>query len=89
MFGWLKGSWTEQVDVVVLGTGAAGLVAALRAHAGGASVALLEKSDRVGGTTAVSGGVVWIPCNPKMAAAGVPDTREEALTYLTDRKSVV
>lgn len=83
MFGWLKGNWTEQVDVVVLGTGAAGLVAALRAHAEGASVVILEKSDRVGGTTAVSGGVVWIPNNPKMAAAGVPDSRAEALTYLT------
>lgn len=82
MFGWLKQGWAEQVDVVVLGTGAAGLVAALRAAAGGASVALVEKSDRLGGTTAVSGGVVWVPNNRHMPEVGIPDSRDAALTYL-------
>ena len=70
------------VDVVVLGTGAAGLTAAVAAHDAGASVALFEKADVVGGTTALSGGVAWLPNNPVAAAAGVQDSREEALAYL-------
>ena len=44
-----------EFDVVVLGTGAAGLTAALAAHAAGASVGLYDRADRVGGTTAWSG----------------------------------
>jgi succinate dehydrogenase/fumarate reductase flavoprotein subunit len=50
-------------DVVVLGTGAAGLVAALAAAEHGATVALLEKGDVIGGTTALSGGTCWVPNN--------------------------
>lgn len=77
-----KQRFTEEVDVVVIGTGGAGLVAALAAAEGGAKVALLEKSQLVGGTTAVSGGVVWVPDNHHMAEAGVADSRDEALAYL-------
>jgi 3-oxosteroid 1-dehydrogenase len=73
---------TENYDVVVLGTGAAGLTAAIRAHAEGASVGLFEKADTVGGTAAWSGGMVWIPGNPHMAELGISDSREDALTYL-------
>ncbi len=69
-------------DVVVLGTGAAGLVAALAAAEQGASVALFEKGDVVGGTTALSGGLCWVPVNPHMRAAGIADSREDALAYL-------
>ena len=72
----------ERYDVVVLGTGAAGLTAAITAHEGGASVAVFEKADQVGGTTAWSGGQVWIPNNPHMAEVGVTDSREQALTYV-------
>ncbi|MGD0703158.1 MAG: FAD-dependent oxidoreductase [Trebonia sp.] len=72
----------ETFDVVVLGTGAAALSAAVRAAAEGASVGLFEKADAVGGTSAWSGGMVWIPVNPHMAELGVEDSREEALTYL-------
>ena len=72
----------ETFDVVVLGTGAAALAAAVRASDGGASVGLFEKADAVGGTSAWSGGMVWIPINPHMAELGIPDSREEALTYL-------
>ncbi len=70
------------VDVVVLGTGGAGLVAATAAADAGASVALVEKGDRVGGTTALSGGTTWIPANPHQRAAGVVDDRAAALAYL-------
>jgi len=69
-------------DVVVLGTGAAGLVAAVAAAEHGASVGLFEKADRVGGTTAISGGGCWLPCNAQMAASGIADSRDDALRYL-------
>src|SRR5579859_7921180 len=72
----------DGVDVVVLGTGAAGLTAALAAHDAGARVALFEKHDKVGGTTGLSGGVAWLPINKYAAAAGVNDSRDEALAYL-------
>jgi len=71
-----------QFDVVVLGTGAAGLTAAMAAHDAGATVGLFEKYAKVGGTTGLSGGVVWLPINKFAAAAGVNDTRDEALAYL-------
>jgi len=72
----------ETFDVVVLGTGAAALTAAIRAADEGASVGLFEKADSVGGTSAWSGGMVWIPMNPHMAELGIDDTREEVMTYL-------
>lgn len=70
-------------DVVVLGTGAGGLVAALAAARTGASVGLYEKADGVGGSTAISGGVVWIPLNHHQDSAGIVDSREDALDYLS------
>ena len=72
----------ETFDVVVLGTGAAGLTAAVRAAADGATVGLFEKATTVGGTSAWSGGMTWIPNNPHMAELGIDDSREQALTYL-------
>lgn len=69
-------------DVVVLGTGAAGMVAALAAHDAGAKVGIFEKAAVIGGTTALSGGVCWLPCNHLAAEAGLPDSREDALSYL-------
>ena len=72
----------EQFDVVVLGTGAAGLTAAIAAYEGGATVAVFEKADQVGGTTAWSGGQVWIPNNPHMPDVGVADSRERAIEYI-------
>jgi 3-oxosteroid 1-dehydrogenase len=70
------------VDVAVIGSGGAGLLAALRAADRGARVAVLEKSDKIGGTTAVSGGVLWVPRNHHMAEAGSEDSRDAALVYL-------
>jgi 3-oxosteroid 1-dehydrogenase len=72
----------DDVDVVVLGSGAAGLTAALAARDGGASVALLEKADKIGGTSAWSGGMVWIPCNDHMPEIGVEDSEDDAVEYL-------
>ncbi len=82
---WFRKSkpWHLEVDVVVIGTGAAGVTAALAAHAGKARVAVLEKSNRVGGTTAVSGGVVWVPNNRHMAKVGISDSLDEAIAYVT------
>jgi 3-oxosteroid 1-dehydrogenase len=74
--------WTLETDVVVVGTGGAGLMAALAARDAGASVILLEKSALVGGTTAISGGVIWVPNNPQMKAHGIGDSREEAIAYM-------
>ena len=69
-------------DVVVVGTGAAALAAALAARAGGARVTVVESTDSVGGTTAVSGGGVWMPQNHHMAEVGSADSRHEALAYM-------
>ncbi|WP_017664843.1 FAD-dependent oxidoreductase [Porphyrobacter sp. AAP82] len=71
----------DAVDVIILGTGAAGMAAALSAHAAGAKVALVERWDRIGGTSAISGGVIWVADNPRMRAAGMADSREAALAY--------
>jgi succinate dehydrogenase/fumarate reductase flavoprotein subunit len=72
--------WDQEVDVVVLGTGGAGLSAALTAAVNGASVAVYEKAPTVGGTTAVSGGIVWIPAHDRLAGADL--NVEDALKYL-------
>jgi 3-oxosteroid 1-dehydrogenase len=69
-------------DLVVVGSGAAGLTGALVAAIGGARVTVLEKAALAGGTTAISGGGAWVPCNRHMADVGVTDSREEALEYL-------
>jgi succinate dehydrogenase/fumarate reductase flavoprotein subunit len=70
-------------DLVVVGTGAAALAAAVAAHDRGARVAVVERSSSVGGTTAVSGGGIWMPVNQHMAERGVDDSRAEALAYMT------
>lgn len=72
----------ETVDVVVVGSGAGALTAALTAAAGGASVLIVEKSRYYGGTSATSGGGLWIPYNHLMLAAGVQDDPVSAMKYL-------
>ena len=74
-------SWDIEADVVVVGSGGAGLTAAILAHDHGARVTVIERSNKLGGTTAVSGGALWVPLNHHMADAGNPDTREAALAY--------
>ena len=73
---------SDSYDLIVLGAGAAGLAAACVAAAEGMRVLLAEKTDKIGGTTAWSGGMVWAPVNGKMAAVGRTDTPEAARTYL-------
>ena len=77
-----KVTWDEVVDVVVLGTGGAALTSAILAHDHGAKVLVLEKSSEIGGTTAMSGGVPWIPLNHYMEEEGIKDSKDEALTYI-------
>ncbi|MEO8718942.1 MAG: FAD-dependent oxidoreductase [Burkholderiales bacterium] len=72
----------EEYDAIVVGAGAGGLTAACVAAAEGLKTLLVEKSPLVGGTTAVSGGMVWIPANLKMAAAGIEDSVDNARRYL-------
>lgn len=75
-------AFDHSYDVVVVGTGAAGLATAMGAADEGLSVLLVESTAKWGGNTAMSGGGMWMPNNPLMARAGVGDSREEALTYM-------
>lgn len=79
--GW-GDEWDDVYDVVVVGSGAAGGAAAATAAAAGASVVVLEKANFTGGTTAKSGGVLWVPDNPLMRNRGIDDPREAALRYM-------
>ncbi len=71
-----------EFDVVIVGTGAAGLSAALAARAAGASVLVVEKSELIGGTTAMSGGCIWAACHHHQRRLGVEDSPEKVLTYI-------
>jgi 3-oxosteroid 1-dehydrogenase len=68
--------------VVVVGSGAAGLSAALSAAVAGAEVTVLEAAEYIGGTSGISGGVAWVPANHAMEAAGTEDSPEAAIEYL-------
>jgi len=72
----------ETFDFIVVGSGAAALTAALTAGSGKLSVGIIEKSDRIGGTSAMSGAGTWIPCNHHARAAGIFDSPEAAMIYL-------
>ena len=76
-------NWDHSVDVLVVGSGNGGLTAALCSHELGAGeVLVIEKAGLYGGTSARSGGGLWIPCNHYALAAGVQDSLDEAATYL-------
>jgi 3-oxosteroid 1-dehydrogenase len=73
--------WDSTVDVVIVGSGGGGMAAALAAADAGAEVLVLEKQERFGGSTAMSGGIVWVPDNPVMRAEGVADSYEDAMVH--------
>ncbi|MEP3226234.1 MAG: FAD-dependent oxidoreductase [Parasphingorhabdus sp.] len=70
-----------ETDVLIIGAGAAGLTAALAAHEAGGRVTIIEKQAKLGGTAAISGGIVWIPGNRQMQAQGLDDSIDDALAY--------
>lgn len=74
-------TWDKTYDVVVVGSGGAALAGALAAAHRGLSTCVLEKSDRLGGTSAYSGGSVWLPGNHVLTRQGVDDSVEKGLTY--------
>ncbi|WP_280438126.1 FAD-dependent oxidoreductase [Nocardia carnea] len=74
-------TWGRTYEVVVVGSGGAALAGALAADHRGLSTCLIEKTDRFGGTSAYSGGSVWLPGNHVLARQGVEDSIEKGLTY--------
>jgi 3-oxosteroid 1-dehydrogenase len=73
--------WDFTTDVVIVGSGGGALCAALLARSRGLEALVAEKTDLIGGSTAMSGGGIWVPNNPLMGAEGVPDSESDALTY--------
>ncbi len=69
-------------DVVVVGSGAAGMCAAIVASLEGLDVLLIEKADVFGGTSALSGAGTWIPLNHLGASLGVADDKQKVMTYI-------
>lgn len=80
--GWDGEEWDRVVDVIVVGTGAAGGAAATAASKAGVSVLLLDKAEFPGGTTARSGGGMWIPNNFALRKLGHVDERRRTIRYM-------
>jgi 3-oxosteroid 1-dehydrogenase len=74
-------TWDIAFDFVAVGSGGGGMVAALAAAQAGATVLVVEKQSLVGGSTAMSGGMAWVPNNAIMKRAGVPDSYDEGMAY--------
>ncbi|EAQ05751.1 hypothetical protein SKA53_06592 [Yoonia vestfoldensis SKA53] len=74
---------TRQYDLVVIGSGAAGLSAAVTAAHAGLTVMVVEKAPVIGGTTAWSGGWIWAPCNPLAIADGIVEDKDAPKQYLS------
>jgi len=74
--------WDLEVDLVAMGASSGGLAAVIKGHDMGLNTLLLEKTDYLGGGTALSGGVLWVPFNDHMAEAGLEDSKSEALLHI-------
>ncbi|MEZ0355106.1 FAD-binding protein [Mycobacterium sp. SA01] len=72
----------HSVDVLVIGSGAGGMTAALRADALGLDTLIVEKSPRFGGSSALSGGGIWVPGAPSQRKAGYSPDPDGVFTYL-------
>jgi 3-oxosteroid 1-dehydrogenase len=77
-------AWDKSVDLLIAGSGGGGMVAALAALDSGLEPLIVEKQSLVGGSTGMSGGMVWLPNNPLMRAAGVADSHEDGMAYFAD-----
>jgi 3-oxosteroid 1-dehydrogenase len=75
----------EECDVVVVGSGAAALTAALTVSIAGLDTVVIEKTGQLGGTSAISAAGIWVPANHHARAAGIDDSPEEALQYIRTR----
>lgn len=73
---------SQEFDVVVVGSGAGALLTAIAATDAGLSCLVVEKADQVGGTSAISGGGIWIPCNDQQEALGIKDSVASAFKYV-------
>ena len=78
----LPAKWDLEADVVSIGSGIGGLSAAITAHDHGADALVLERSDQVGGVTALSLGEVWIAGNHHALGLGLKDSPESGFRYL-------
>ena len=76
-------SWDTAVDFLVVGSGAGGMAAAITANKLGLKTAVIEKSAYYGGTSALSGGVIWVPNNHHMPRANIADSEADAVQYLS------
>src|SRR5271168_4123677 len=74
--------WDETVDFVIIGSGGGSMAAGLYLKSIGKNPLILEKTDKIGGSTAMSGGVLWIPNHPLQSAAGVEDSLDAGRCYL-------
>ena len=78
----MGGTWDREVDVLVVGTGGAGLTAAITAALEGQRTLVVESTPRWGGSTALSGGGLWMPTNPLIRRLRRDDSVEKAMAYM-------
>jgi 3-oxosteroid 1-dehydrogenase len=77
-------NWDKSVDLLIVGSGGGGMVAALAALDSGLEPLVVEKQALIGGATGMSGGMIWLPNNPLMQADGITDSHEDGLAYFDD-----